>query len=59
MQRIIKQGDLSECKAVSDITKEYFVQSDSVLGFLENYSVDGKDTKNTYYNTHYIVMNLD
>ncbi|API93994.1 MULTISPECIES: phage/plasmid primase, P4 family [unclassified Virgibacillus] len=48
MQRIIKQGDLSDCKAITDITKEYFVQSDSVLGFLENYSVDGKDTKNAY-----------
>lgn len=48
MQRIIKQGDLFDCKAITDITKEYFVQSDSVLGFLENYSVDGKDTKNAY-----------
>lgn len=48
MQRIIKQGDLSQCKAVNAITKEYFVQSDSVLGFLENYSVDGKETKNAY-----------
>uniref|UniRef100_UPI001FDEC039 primase-like DNA-binding domain-containing protein n=1 Tax=Gracilibacillus lacisalsi TaxID=393087 RepID=UPI001FDEC039 len=48
MQRIIDQGDLTECKAVSDITKEYFVQSDSVLGFLENYSVNGKETKNAY-----------
>lgn len=48
MQRIIKQGDLSDCKAITDITKEYFVQSDSVLGFLENYSVDGKERKNAY-----------
>ncbi|WP_231631583.1 phage/plasmid primase, P4 family [Halolactibacillus sp. JCM 19043] len=48
MRRIIEQGDLTECKAVSDITKEYFVQSDSVLSFLDNYSVDGKVTKNAY-----------
>ncbi|ENH96711.1 phage associated DNA primase [Gracilibacillus halophilus YIM-C55.5] len=48
MQRIQAQGDLSECKAVSDITKEYFVQSDSVLAFLENYDVDGKETKKAY-----------
>ena len=48
MQRIVQQGDMSRCKAVDDITKEYFVQSDSVLGFLEHYSVDGKERKNAY-----------
>lgn len=48
MQRILQQGDMSRCKAVDDITKEYFVQSDSVLGFLEHYSVDGKERKNAY-----------
>lgn len=48
MKRIMEQGDLSHCKAVDDITNQYFVQSDSVLGFLESYSVDGKETKNAY-----------
>jgi len=48
MQRIVKQGDMSHCKAVDDITKEYFVQSDSVLGFLEQYKVEGKEQKNVY-----------
>ncbi len=48
MQRIIAKGDLTDCKAVNDITKEYFVQSDSVLSFLERYKVHGKETKNAY-----------
>lgn len=48
MQRILENGDLSSCKAVDDITKEYFVQSDSVLAFLDEYDVAGKETKNAY-----------
>lgn len=48
MQRIIEQGDLTECESISAITKEYFIKTDSVLGFLDDYSVTGKDTKNAY-----------
>ena len=48
MKRIINQGDLSHCQAVDEITKQYFIQSDSVLGFLEHFNVDGKERKNAY-----------
>ncbi len=41
VERIIKNGDLSKCKVIDDITKEYFVQSDSVLAFLEEHEIDG------------------
>jgi len=41
LERILKNNDLSKCKPVDDITREYFVQSDSVLAFLEEHDIDG------------------
>lgn len=41
LNRILKNGDLTECEAVNGITRKYFVESDSVISFLEDHEVDG------------------
>ncbi len=41
VERILKSGDLTKCEAVDDITRKYFVESDSVIAFLEEHSIDG------------------
>src|SRR5699024_12853467 len=44
----IQNGDLTESKAIEDVTKQYFVQSDSVVAFLEEHGIEGKVTKDAY-----------
>lgn len=41
LKRILKRGDLTECEAVNEITRKYFVESDSVISFLEEHDIDG------------------
>ncbi|NMA74436.1 MAG: DNA primase [Bacteroidales bacterium] len=41
MNRILKSGDLTECEVVNSITRKYFVESDSVISFLEEHNIDG------------------
>lgn len=41
VERVLTNGDLTKCKAVDEITRKYFVESDSVVGFLENHNIDG------------------
>lgn len=48
VNRIIKNGDLTESKAIEDVTKQYFVQSDSVVAFLDEHEIEGKVTKDAY-----------
>src|SRR5699024_10582777 len=48
VNRIIQNGDLTESKAIEDVTKQYFVQSDSVVAFLEEHGIEGKVTKDAY-----------
>src|SRR5699024_11031093 len=39
VERILKNGDLTKCEAVDEITRKYFIESDSVLAFLEDHNV--------------------
>lgn len=41
VERILKNGDLSKSEAVDEITRKYFVESDSVVSFLEEHNIDG------------------
>lgn len=46
--RIIKHGDLTKCEAVDEITRKYFVESDSVVAFLEEHDINGVIKANAY-----------
>src|SRR5690606_17031577 len=48
VERILKNGDLTKSKTIDDVTKQYFVQSDSVVAFLEEHDIDEKTTKGAY-----------
>lgn len=48
VERIIKNGDLSKSEAIENVTKQYFVQSDSVVSFLEEHDVNDKETRAAY-----------
>ena len=48
VERIIKNGDISKSGTIDNVTKQYFVQSDSVIGFLEDYEIDNKVTSAAY-----------
>lgn len=41
VERILKTGDMSKSESVDEITRKYFVESDSVISFLENHNIDG------------------
>lgn len=48
VERILKNGDLTKSKTIEDVTKQYFVQSDSVIAFLEEHDINEKVTKDAY-----------
>ena len=48
VERILSNGGLSESKTIDDVTKQYFVQSDSVVAFLEEHNIIDKTTKEAY-----------
>lgn len=48
VERIITNGDLSKSNTIDDVIKQYFIQSDSVVAFLEEYDVNDKVTKDAY-----------
>ena len=48
VERILKNGDITKSKTIDDVTKQYFVQSDSVVAFLEEHDIDEKTTKGAY-----------
>lgn len=48
VERIVKNGGLSESETINDVIKQYFIQSDSVVAFLEEYDVNDKVTKDAY-----------
>ena len=48
VERILKNGDLSKSEAVDEITRKYFVESDSVVGFLDEYTIHNKTTTEAY-----------
>lgn len=48
VERILSNGGLSKSKTIDDVTKQYFVQSDSVVAFLEEHDIIDKTTKEAY-----------
>lgn len=48
VERILKNGDLSKSKTIDDVTRQYFVQSDSVVAFLDEHDVNEKVTSAAY-----------
>lgn len=48
VERILKNGDLSKSETIDDVTRQYFVQSDSVIAFLEEHDINEKVTKDAY-----------
>lgn len=48
VERILKNGGLTKSKTIEDVTKQYFVQSDSVIAFLEEHDINEKVTKDAY-----------
>lgn len=48
LERILKNGDLTRCEAVDEITRKYFVESDSVIAFLEEFEIENKTTSEAY-----------
>lgn len=48
VERILANGGLSKSKTIDDVTKQYFVQSDSVIAFLEEHDINEKVTKDAY-----------
>lgn len=45
VERIIKNGDLTKSKTVEDVTRQCFVQSDSVIAFLDEHDINEKIKK--------------
>ena len=48
VERILKNGGLTKSKTIENVTKQYFVQSDSVIAFLEEHDINEKVTKDAY-----------
>lgn len=48
VERILKNGNLSKSETIDNVTRQYFVQSDSVVGFLEEHDLNEKETKAAY-----------
>lgn len=48
VERIINNGDLSKSQTIDDVTRQYFIQSDSVVGFIEEHGIENKTTKESY-----------
>ena len=48
VERILKNGDLTKCEAVDEITRKYFLQTDSVEAFAYEYDIIGKTTQESY-----------
>lgn len=48
VERIIKNGGLTKSQTIEDVTRQYFVQSDSVIAFLEEHDVNDKVTRDAY-----------
>ena len=48
VDRIIKNGDLTKSKTIENVTRQYFVQSDSVVAFLDEHDVNEKIKKDAY-----------
>lgn len=48
VERILKNGDISKSETMDNVTRQYFVQSDSVIGFLEEHDLDKKTKTGAY-----------
>lgn len=48
VDRIIRNGGLTKSETIDDVTKKYFVQSDSVVAFIEDNDINEKTTKGAY-----------
>ncbi len=48
VERIIKNGDLTKSETIEDVTRQYFVQSDSVIAFLDEHDINDKVKKDAY-----------
>ncbi|GGN59405.1 MULTISPECIES: phage/plasmid primase, P4 family [Oceanobacillus] len=48
VERILKNGDLSKSETIEDVTRQYFVESDSVVAFLEEHDMNEKVTSAAY-----------
>lgn len=48
LERLIANGDITHSDAIQEITKQYFIQSDSVMNYLDQYDIEGKAQKNVY-----------
>ena len=48
VERILANGGLSKSKTIDDVTKQYFVQSDSVLAFAEEHDIVDRTTQEAY-----------
>src|SRR5699024_394353 len=48
VERILANGGLSKSRTIDNVTKQYFVASDSVVAFLEEYDINEKVTKDVY-----------